>query len=154
MVSEERLVPVEDGPPPQDRKMSSATARGLKWVGGTVGFLATVVGLILSVKALLAQGDEQIRTLARIEARLQSDAEDDKKRDAQIDALTQGAHKHEVYSERSFATLFAALAKEGYQPPRGAPKQTAQIDWQPTKNAKKPLRPVEADGSELALPDR
>lgn len=145
---------MQQGPPPQRRpgRVPEWVKRGIAWVGGGTAFLATLVSLILGVRALLAQGDEQLKTLTRIEARLAHDAESDKKRDAKLDELEQKHQKHEVYSEKSFATLFAALAKEGYQTPRGAPEETAQVEWQPTKNARKPLKPVGQDGTELVLP--
>lgn len=148
MVSQERMIPVQQGPPPQGYRPHPKAP----WWAGWVLAVITALGGAEGIRRLLTASAEQTAILVELRTVQRQELEHRKDLDRRVDNTEQRQQAMEVRTEKSFATLFAALAQEGYVPPRGAPKETAQVDWRPTKNARKPLKPVGQDGRELELP--
>jgi len=137
--------------PPPPKLPSLGTSRAPQWAIGIV-IVVTALGGGAGLRALFGQGEEQIRQSAEILAKLDTLAKSNEAHAGRIDSVEGRERQNFQRNEAAFATLFAALAREGYEPPREAPKDSSQITFQSTRNAVRPVRASENDGRAMSIP--
>lgn len=145
---EEAPLPSPPRPPGSWRPSRSNAPQ---WAAGLVAVIGALGGAG-GLAQLMSKSDEQIRQQAAILAKLDNLAEAQKKDGVRLDAIEHRERQNFSRSETAFATLFAALAQEGYQPPRDAPAQVGQVEFRSTENAAQPVQATAPDGRALAIP--
>ena len=138
-------VPVEDAPLPP------APDKRQPWWASWVLALIPALGLGGVGAKLIERSDKQLELLTGIRADVARVNEKQDELKQRVDGIEDRERRKLDRDERIQGWAGSALEQEGYKPPRGL--DTDQVRWQTTRNAKRPLKPVEPDGSDLEVPD-
>jgi len=148
MVSEERTK-LEQAPPPQQQW---SHRRAPWWAGWVLALLGSPAAIWFG-NAVIGHLNKQTTMLTEIQTSLRLREEADKTHDSRLDRTEQRLDALVDRNRTSESIVYSGLKRSaGIEPPRGAPAETEQVKFQPTANAKKPLKPVGQDGRELELP--
>ena len=135
---------VEQAPAPQQ------PAPRAPWWAAWLLALIPALGLGGRGTKLVERSDKQLELLTEIKATVGNQSEKLGDLKQRVDGIEDRERRKYDRDEKLDSWSGAALRKEGYEPPRGL--DTDQVRLQSTRNSKRPVRPVEADGSALEVP--
>lgn len=134
---------MEDPPASQPRKQAPW------WASWGVALIAALGGGA-GIKAILGQGEEQIRLLTQIEWQVNDNEKATESLGVRMSRVETYNQRDHIRDELAFQAICSALEEEGYRI-RGMDCQ--QVGYAPTQNKLKPRQAVTTDGRELEVPE-
>jgi hypothetical protein len=125
--------------------------KGMPWWAKFILMLVGALVPVGGVGKLVLNSQEELRQGAKILVILENLQKSDTDQNIEIKTLKQHTARNDLRRETAFTWIAAALNGLGYETPRGL--NAGQVDFASTKNAKKPVKAVEADGTDLEIPD-